>query len=256
MKLINLLKIDLKRALLSWRFLLSTCGVCLIMLATVSGMLKNSHSVLYLTNISLQGSGTASLILCVLPVFAFSISFASQWEERSVSFWIVRSGAVRYTISKIIISAISGFLIIAVGVVLFTIILLPWNILYFSGESIGNSYETIMQQRYILGGYVLYISHFALSGALAAVCAMCVSIFFPNRFVAAASPVVLYYTLGRITANMNLKSFLSPTYWIESIYNTVSPITTLSIKFATVFILCLIMCILAVLKMKERISYV
>lgn len=251
----HLFATDLRRALLSWRFIISACGVSLIMFAAVPGLLGDtSSSVFYLMDLSLPGSGLSSMVLCILPVFAFAISFASEWEEKAVSFWIVRTGVVRYTISKIVVSAVSGFMTIVVGMILFILVLRPWFPLFTTVHT-DLSYETLMVQGHVYAGLLLYISHFALSGALTAVCAMWISAYLPNRFVVATAPVVLYFTSLRITGRLELPAYLDPVFWVGGIYNVASPVATLLTKLVTVIILCCIMCVAATLQMKRRISH-
>lgn len=254
MKLINLLVVDLKRALFSLRFLLCVCGVSCMMFAAVLGLLGDSSSVWYLVDMSLGGSGMASMILCILPVFAFAISFAIEWEEKVINFWIVRTGVVRYAVSKVVVSAISGFLTVALGMLFFILILSLWFPLFTHGH-MDVPYELLMEQGRTFLGMFFYITHFALSGALMAVCAMWISVYFPNRFVATAAPVVIHFTLLRITSRIDIPAYFNPTYWVEGIYSVGSSTTTLLIKLATVITLCCIMGIDTAVQMKRRISH-
>ncbi|AEE96628.1 hypothetical protein [Mahella australiensis] len=255
MKFKNLFATDVRRALLSWRFLLSSSGVSCIMLGAVSGLLRKSDfsSIWYFMYLSMGGSGTASIILSIIPVFTFAISFAIEWEEKAVYFWIVRAGIIRYTISKIVVSAISGFLTVVVGMILFIVILMPWFPL-FAISSTDYSYEILMGQGYVLLGMLLYIAHFGFTGALMAVCAMWISVYIPNRFVAAASPVVLQFTLTRFTSGRELPGYLNPILWFDGIYDVGSPFATLLIKLTTVLVLCSLMGIAATVQMKRRVS--
>lgn len=254
MKLRNLIAADMRRALLSWRFLFSACGVALMMFSAVPGLLKNASSIWYLMDLSLGGSGMASMILCILPVFAFGISFAKEWEEKAVNFWIIRTGVVRYTISKIIVSFISGFLTIAMGMAIFIFVLRPWFPLFLD-LSADYSYEALMEQGHVFFGILLYVMHFGLSGALTAVCAMWLSTYLPNRFVATVSPVVLDFTVPRITGRMELPPYLNPVFWVEAIYSVPSPAATFLIKLVTILILCCLICIATILQMKRRIGH-
>ena len=254
MKMKNLVFTDLQRALLSWRFLLCIFGFTGIMLAAVSGFYSHATSVWYLLYYSIKGSGTASLLLCVIPVLPFAVKFATEWEDSAVSFWIIRTGVTRYTLSKIIVSAVSGFLTIAGSIVLFILVLRLWYPL-FSKSITSDIYNTLMEQGYVIKGLLSFTIHVGLSGVLTAVCAMWVSTYLPNRFVVAAAPVVLHFTLLRMTSGLELPGYLYPTNWVEGIYYTASPVGTLMIKLTTVLVVCTILCIAATLQMKRRISH-
>jgi hypothetical protein len=83
---------------------------------------------------------------------------------------------------------------------------------------------------------------------------MWISVYIPNRFVAAASPVVLQFTLTRFTSGRELPGYLNPILWFDGIYDVGSPFATLLIKLTTVLVLCSLMGIAATVQMKRRVS--
>lgn len=122
----SLLAVDLRRAICSLRFLLSACGVTLVMFLTGLGLLimpnQAYYDVLYIFGLS-SGSENMVLIVGILPLLPFAVTFASEWGEHATGFWIVRTGIRNYSVSKVLVSALSGFLVTAVGMILFVLIL-------------------------------------------------------------------------------------------------------------------------------------
>lgn len=236
----RLLKTDLERAVFSWRFLCSAMGVTAAMFIAIAGMLTDNHvSIWYLMDLSIQGSGIDSMTKCILPVFAFGLSYASEWEQKAQRFWLVRAGADAYAFSKVAVSFLSGFLTIFVGIGLFIVILLPFYPFYLPWSD--SLYELLAAEGRVLAGLLLYMTHHGLTGGLTAVCSMWFSTVMPNRFAAAAAPFVLYFALRRITERMGLPGYLSPTYWVSGVYYAETAAQTIAIKLATTIVLCGIM---------------
>src|SRR5690625_6619081 len=91
------------------------------------------------------GGGSLFLMTGILPLFAFSTTFASEWSQRATSFWIVRAGIRNYATSKVIVSALPGFLTTAVGLNLF-FLLMRIKLPIFSTPSTGDAYATLLEQ--------------------------------------------------------------------------------------------------------------
>ncbi|SFQ31566.1 hypothetical protein SAMN05444406_12627, partial [Caldicoprobacter faecalis] len=118
-----LLAADLRRAILSIRFLLSACGVALVLFIASWGQIKFARDVLYPLGLGISGTASMLIIASILPLFPFATTFATEWQERAVRFWIVRTGIRNYSMSKVLVSAISGFLTTAVGMLMFVLAL-------------------------------------------------------------------------------------------------------------------------------------
>src|SRR5690625_3367540 len=109
-----LLIVNIKRGIMSVPFLLSACGVTVVMVFATWSLITQKSNESYIDVIYLYGMGTGGgslfLMTGILPLFAFSTTFASEWGQRATSFWIVRAGIRNYATSKVIVSALSGFL--------------------------------------------------------------------------------------------------------------------------------------------------
>jgi hypothetical protein len=258
MKSIRVVIHDLRRALLSWKFLYSVLGVFFILLATAASLKREEAftSVWYVLTMTVQGSGSATIILLMLPIFPFALSLAEEWEERAVNFHLIRTGSNRYALTKITVASVTGFLVIFAGLLLFVLakcLTLP----LFIGSA-SNIYNMMGEQGKALTGIMLYIIHFGFSGSITASCAVLVSTFVTNRFVAAATPVVLHFTLLRfISTNLFPYEmlYLHPIFWIEGVYEFESPWVTLLVKAVTAVVLCAVMFAITRYKLRRKLAY-
>lgn len=255
MKLIHLLLADGKRAVFSLRFLLSALGVTAMCFIAISGLLKeSSYSIWYLLYQAIGGSGISMMSFLILPLFAFSLSYATETNQHADRYFVIRAGTKVYAFSKIVISAISGFLTIFIGMLLFVLLLLPFREIYNISID-GGAYEMLLENGRYFSGLGLFFTHYSLSGMLAAVGGLLAASFLPNRFSTIAAPFVVFFALTRITHDLfiqNLNSlnntgaslfpmFLLPSYWVESIYSAATAGMTILIKLLTVLTLCSIM---------------
>lgn len=252
MRLGRLIKTDMKRALLSWRFFVSMLGVTLLMVVALGNVMPNeTNSVWYLMESAIQGSGMTSTILCLLPVFAFGISYAAEYEQKAERYWLVRTGTTEYVISKVIVSAIGGFWTVFGGLGIF---ILVFSMKYPLFTILHSSflYEMIASEGRILEGYLMYMIHHGLSGAIMAACAVWFSTIVPNRFCAAVAPMLLYFSLLRVTGRMKLPGYVDPAYWNSGIYYADTVGGTIFIKIITTLILCSVFCVLAKRNLDRR----
>ena len=237
---IYLLWTDLKRSILSWKFFLCAVCIAVMMFAAIKGMMNENGFIWYYMCLSLEGSGVMSMAMCVLPIFPFGISFASEWEQKAHGFWIIRSGVRAYAFSKIMISFLSGFFVVFVGMGLFVLCMLPFAPVYFVEYTVS-PYEILIAQGHAVKGILLYMAHQSLGGGLTAVSALCISTLFPDPFVTAASPLIVYFAILRLTERLKLPFFLAPIYWINAIYCLETAWGSLGLKSVIVFVLCLLM---------------
>ncbi|MCM8900176.1 hypothetical protein KVG29_02920 [Caldicoprobacter algeriensis] len=186
--------------------------------------------------------GTASLFLIagILPLFPFATTFATEWQERAVRFWIVRTGIRSYSVSKVLVSAISGFLTAAVGMLVF-VFALRTRLPLFVESTTGDPYEPLLLAGKPVQYLCYYITNYSLSAVLFAVAAMWVSTFIPNKFTAVTAPLVLYFVAHRATTGRGIPQYLRIVVLIEGMYPTGSPHTSLLLNLGIVLILCLMM---------------
>lgn len=236
----SLILTELRQALFSIRFLLCTCSVTLIMLFPILGTDTQIYtSVVYLYGLALGGS-TYVLLVGILPLFPFATSFATEWNNRAISFWIIRTGVKNYTVSKLITNAFVGFLTTAIGMILFTLIL-RIKFPFFVDMHSDNAYVPLLYMDMPISYLFFHITHVSLTSILFATIALWISTYFPNKFITLAAPLVLYFVLHRFTTQLNIPAFFKAHMLVEQIYDAGSPLLSLLVKLGIVFCLCLIM---------------
>lgn len=265
MKLLKLLKSDFQRAVFSYRFLictllvaiLVTAGSC-IMLLDVAGA---NQDIISLIIWGLRGNGIEMLNLCIFPLVPFSLSFAMEWKEHSYLFYISRVGTERYILSKMIISAISGFLVLFIGVSL-SVSWLKLLIPSFDLTAVPNGdffYTVFFERGQVVLGYFVFILNYSLIACLTTTCAVWFSTYVPNPLVVLAAPLLINFTLIRISDIYKIEGvfdkyiFFNPLFWINTDYPTTSPIKQLGYRIGNVLLLSLIMGFFAVRKAKRRV---
>lgn len=254
MKVLLLLKTDFKRMFLSKYMLFSVLGVTAMMFAGTAGWLNQGFTIWDLMYNAIQGNGNDIVILCILPVIPFALSYAREKEENAVRYWVIRCGINRYACSKIIIGAIGGLLTVFLGILLFVVILLPQIPVY--EIPIGAGYELLMEEGHFAAGILLFSVHHGLSGMIAAIYAIWFSTLLPNPFASAAAPLVLNFALCRITNRIHFNpEYLAPVWWISGVYEADTPGQTIFIKLATAFTIGLVLGVLAKINMGRRLSH-
>lgn len=239
------------RQMLSWQ--LALCGVlsALVMELSVAGIIAEREkftSVWYLV----QFNGAGQLTLFVLPALPFSMSLSRDWESHAAPYWVVREGIGNYTISKLLASAMAGFLTVGLGLALFVLVngtYLPW----FRSCS-DMDYEQLFEAGHISLGWLCYILHMALSGALIGTLGMFMSILVPNQFVAISAPLAIHLTVLRIMPTWLISpvSVWYPTNWVQGVHHSSSPWLTLLEKFLLTAGFCVLMCAAGWIGMKRR----
>ncbi len=251
---IALLKADLYRALFSINFVISTISIMFVMFISCSGYINNTSDVLYLLGLALTGSGSPLFILCIAPLLPYGMSFASDVEDKALPFWVIRTGTKKYAISKFISSVIAGFLTVATGMVVFTLIISIFFPLF--GGTVGNasSYAVLLENNQPLIYILIMTVHYSLSGALFAGAAIAISSFIPNKFSIMTAPIVLYFVLMRITTNAPIPNFLKADFLIQGICSGVSPMIAFLCKLIPVIGILSTFLYITVKQIKKRIG--
>lgn len=231
-----LLAVNIRRAIFSLRFAFCVCAIALIIFLTGLGLINNAGDVIYLLGLS-SGSENMMLIAGILPLLPFAVSFADEWEEHAAGFWMIRTGIRHYAVSKVLVSAVSGFLTTAAGLILFILIALT-KLPLFINSTAGNAYSVLLDAGKPVQYLCCYIADISLSSVLFAVAAVWVSTYITNKFTAVAGPIVLFFMLHRITATLNIPQHLKISAIVHGGYGTGTPMQNLLFKLGIVALLC------------------
>lgn len=219
-----------------------------------NGFVHENSDLWQIVNTTVWGS-TAFFTIELLPCFAFSKKIASDWNSRVTQYWIIRTGVERYTISKILVCAISGFITHFLGTICFVLYYLPNMKAYV--DSYGTNIYAVdwMNKGYIVLGYFGFITDKSIGAAIVASLGMIVSIFFTHSYVAVASPLIVMLTISRLVYILNLPEYLNPSYWTHSLDSAGSAWVALLDKIVLIAVMLILFCVIGVAGMKRRVSH-
>lgn len=252
----HLLKVQLKQCL-TWKVFVAAVLFAAMQAFGIAGMILGGEiTVWYIAIISLS-SGMGYLTLLLLPTLPFSMSLSQEWLSRASVYWITRMGIWRYALAKLLMSAVSGFLVTAFGMMIFcggASLFMPGYL--FTGN-VSNSYEMFFFQGAPVLGWVCLVIHYGLSGALVAMFGMFLTLFVFNPFVAVSAPISFFLLLTRLLNGIGIdtQSIWWPASWVMSIHNAPTPGQTLTEKAVLVCCLCALMCLVGMFQLKRRMEY-
>ncbi len=193
------------------------------------------------------------LILALLPLIPYATTLASDWEQHAHPFWLIRSGVTHYVMGKMLAGAISAFLTTFLGILLYAVFLL-FQLPLFTHISTDDAYAVLLEQNMPIIYILAQAAHLSMSSVLFVCLAIWVSVLIPNRFAALTAPIVIYFTLYRLTRFWGLPTYLSLPMIIEGTYDAGSAAASLLTKIVTVMIPCLILGYSAISLMRRRIG--
>ena len=251
---------DLKRALTSWGFFLAILGTCAVYFAGAWVDLKwGTEDVLYYFNISNQIGGYKNILvfLCVLP---YAINYSAEWNHSVIRYTIIRSNKTRYAWSKVVATAISGGMALAVGLSLFILILsFKFPMVNTSSENfqifINYGFGSLLASGNYILYYIFYILQIFFFGAFWAVFALVVSAWITNFFITVSAPFIIFYFFQELFMKMHIPTYLNITRISTGVYR-LSESAYINLMFIAWFLIGLtaIMGFVFASKVKRRIS--
>lgn len=212
-------KTDIKRALSSWGFITGIAGTVITIVISAAGQIislmvngvgqglyHGFHDQIFIDALYSDVVLLFVPILCALP---YTSAFVDDYKSGYTKFYLPRSGIMPYLKGKVTATAISGGLVLFIGIMTTYIV----SVLVFTPMEIVPQEDMLMRSMfpYILGSaciYFLFGSLWSLIGALLASITM-------SRYIAYASPFILYYVLvilnERYIKNLYV---LNPQIWL------------------------------------------
>ena len=212
---IKALSTDLKRRIFASSFAIMTVIAALSYLLSSIDEMKfawdySGADVLYFWDIAQNiGYFTSLSILCCTALNC--TSFLNDYHSDYYRNCVLRSGKLNYTLSKYLSCVITGGLTLALGLVLFILILrikfplIAENSSYL--ELYIRSSDSIFTGNFLRDGH--YVEFFAvytllafLFGALWSAVGICMSAFITDKYVATFSPYIIWYTSRGVLSEM------------------------------------------------------
>jgi hypothetical protein len=256
------LRMDFRRAFLSPAFILAAAGMAAVLLLNAANEIKIDYSncsVLYLSDV--MDSNEFYFLAMILSAVPFAASFCSDWNNQFIRPSCIRSGPRQYCASKIIVCALSGGAVVALGHIIAYAVLMPCFPLFGVHEDLHNYISNYPAIKVLLEGrhflmFLLFKLIFQFGFyAFLAVLAFLLSTFIPNIFVVLASPLLAYFFLNNLGLELHIP------VWLDfdcisggrcSLYNT-----AVSVIYAVAFFtaLCTMMGIAAGINVKRWLQH-
>lgn len=165
------------------------------------------------------GFGVTAYILPLLACFAFADSYCVERKEGYCYNMLIRKDKASYCLSKITAGALSGFLVVFLGLAVFSLLCLLWR----RGGSVmvteevfnevhgdeNNLWGYLIRHGYsFLALLLMYVEH-SLPGAIWPVMALAVSVFTRNRYIIYIVPPVYFLGMQLLCSNLELP-YLNP----------------------------------------------
>lgn len=229
---LDYLRVDMRRAICSWKFLMGVAGVSMVMyIASLEGIASDT-SVVYVVWLIVYGM--LFMLSLVFSVFPFVCCFCEDFEQKYGYLQIERGNLRSYTCSKVLTIMLVSVCTMMLGMLLYVSFLhlqLPW---FREDEAICQSALTVGGFRWILKKkwYFLYFACFGLQyGILAGILALLaafVSLFVNNKLLTLSVPFIGFYFISYYSRalfgnveKINLIYIFNATYniWNHDIYS-------------------------------------
>ena len=221
------LRTDMRRAFTSWGFWAGIAGMVIAIIigafdkflnigSPTADMAQGFHETALLGALSSDTVMLVAPILCALP---FTAAFVDDFKSGFIKYYLQRSGKKGYVAAKAITGGLSGGLVLFAGVtisyVLFTLIFTPAETLPVQTAA-GALDAGPAAPPSIFGDLLARALIFLLCGAFWALIGQFFASFTMSRYVAYASPFILFYVLV-ILSDRYLKDIfvLNPKLWLN-----------------------------------------
>lgn len=256
---------DRKRAF-SWMLLLSALFYLGLQINGVSYMLTDTENDA-LTILDFASSlGFASPLMPLIAALPFAASFCMDYKSGYTVPVALRAGKRRQLLSKSLAVAISGGLAVALGTLLFIVLLnvrFPPDITASPEYMNVNALVPLLQsgprgEYSAVGNYIVYyvarLFLLFLSGAFWALMALCFSAFYPDLSLTLCVPLVVQRLMQELSELTFIPPHLNPIL-LEGAHVDLSPAGALGWGFAVYGALCLVLALVFIWRAGRRLSY-
>lgn len=201
MHMYRILNLDFRKSICSSRFMLGSILMLLWMISNVVHEIPSYERAVwsgapYLFDMAVDGTLYMGPVLLVISTIPYSSSYLIEHDSGFQKMIVMRVGITDYCISKVLVTAVSSFLMAMVGMGLFLGALcffrLPQSVHY---DSVKGFYLDLV---YTVGPGVYYVVKFVTTGltcSLSAVFSLMCTSYISNLYMCALSPLIGYYLI-------------------------------------------------------------
>lgn len=210
MRFLRCFQMDLRRAILSFRFLSAVSGYGLLLCLNLPIDPWPEEST-YLFMVSYKYGFYIFYFLCA--AIPFATSFLSDVDQHFLLPVVRRIPLVTYSASKCLVTAISGALAVICASLLFLLFLLVKYPLYPDNTYSYSGWDLLIPEHGFLWYFIVKVTITAILGGSMAVVALVISAKIRNSFVTLAAPVLIYYVWKEIAIAFQLPIWMDIGTW-------------------------------------------
>ncbi len=192
--MIRNLQVDAKRLLLNRRFYYCIAGMALALWASGIAYVHNRYGIPTLEECYDETTfGGFVILFYMLCVVGGGLDYCMDVKNHYMRYMVIRNGVRPYAVSKTIMAAVSGYISMFVGQVLFCGMM--WGYLVSRNGAVSGILSGGEQFRDMCWAVLV----FSLLGSVLSVLGLFVTSLVPNVFVGMATPVLVYYVVITLT---------------------------------------------------------
>lgn len=197
-------------------------------------------------------------LLFLADAFIYASSFAAEWQSGYYRYNIARCDVTKYAVSKCVSTAISSGLAISIGVGLYIIglcihqpVLVPETI---DIQISVTTFKDLMLAEHTVLYFLAYLYVIFLQAMFFSVLGLMASGYFPNKYVAYATPFVAGYAMNQLANSIGLPDWMDPVKMALARLYSMSAFKVLLIETVVFVIFTAICSALFVRIVKERVA--
>jgi len=208
----NVLFCDIKRTIISWRFLAAVLCFTMVTILTMFDELPSMQpgitSIVYVNLII--GYLDFHMVYLIFAAIPGATLFCSDWDNRFIRFSVVRCSKIKYAASKAIACFCSAVSVIFASEWL-TIFILSFRFPFFDSgyEFDYGSYAAFATPHKIFLYFLVKILYKAFCAGFLCVFALWLSTKIINVFVALSTPLLAYYLIDTLSLAINIPDSFS-----------------------------------------------
>lgn len=209
-------RVDMKRAVLSWGFLLGVVLTLAGLYFSANRDLRYNSDVLgVFIYVFRYNNGQSMMVLAA--TFAFSAGFCWDYNSKMIYPFLIRSNPKTYSMAKVVSCALAGGLCVTLGAALFLGICrwvsagwLPTDMEYLAVSHGGSPFGHGLLEGRIFPFFAWNLYVIFLSSAFWAVLGLCVSSYMPNKYIAYCAPFIGSFMLTQFGLIFHLPNWINP----------------------------------------------
>ena len=229
MKLLARLFPDFRRAVFSVSFAAAVFFMALLELLSSGLMLKNpGFTVVEILDNLFGGTGASTILIGMLPLLPYALSYAKDMEEHALCFYMAREDTAVFMLCRFFTACFSALLSVMASFFVLAAVLMSlgyplYTPQYFVDNSSDITYMQFLADEKPLSYMIFYSMDKGLGAAMMAGCAVFLSTLVPNSFFVFCAPICIYFLALRLfTFPIEMTAahpWLNVSSWIESGYS-------------------------------------